>query len=393
MRGIRVNPGPAVWSLLTGILLAATPACLSAQGLLDRFRDPNDGSIDASAWMATAHGFLPVFSIVTEPAVGYGIAGGATFFHRKEGWTLEEGREAFRTGQRQSPPSVSAPGGMYTLGGSWVVGGGHRGIWKNDRIRYQGGGGFGSFELAVVGTGDSSADKELPYTIEGWGLVQSLAFRISDLDLFWGIEYRIVGSEVTFDTAEIDPDLNVPGSSFRTAGLGFSLLFDSRNNTFTPDRGLYLKTQLSRQDHLFGGEADYWSGYAYGLFFTQPVPSWVLGLRLEGRFAQEASPFWDLPSVGMRGIPAMKYIGQQMALTEAEVRWDLTSRWSLLAFGGVGWTWTTRAEEDLTRKMESGGMGFRYLLARAFGLRAGIDVAYSHSGWAWYTTIGSAWLK
>ena len=170
-------------------------------------------------------------------------------------------------------------------------------------------------------------------------------------------------------------------------------MFDSRNNSFTPDRGLYLKTQLSRQDDLFGGEADYWSGYAYGLFFTQPAPSWVLGLRLEGRFAQEASPFWDLPSVGMRGIPAMKYIGQRMALTEGEVRWDLATRWSLLAFGGVGWTRNTRAEEDLTRRVESGGMGFRYLLARAFGLRAGIDVAYSHSGWAWYTTMGSAWLK
>lgn len=33
----------------------------------------------------------------------------------------------------------------------------------------------------------------------------------------------------------------------------------------------------------------------------------------------------------------MKYIGQEMALTEAEVLWDLATRWSLLAFGGVGW--------------------------------------------------------
>ena len=250
------------------------------------------------AWaegLATAHGFLPIFSLVTEPAVGYGIAGGAAFFHRKEGWTLEDAREAFRTGQRQSPPSISAPVGLYTLNGSWAVGGGHRGIWKNDRIRYLGGAGYGSFELAVAGKGDQSADQELPYTIEGRGLVQSLAFRISDLDWFWGFEYRIVRSKVTFDTEEIDPGLNVPSSSFRTAGLGFSLLFDSRNNTFTPDRGLYLKTQLARQDDIFGGEADYWSGQAYGLFFTQPVTSLVLGLRLEGRFAQEASPFGDYP--------------------------------------------------------------------------------------------------
>jgi hypothetical protein len=61
--------------------------------------------------------------------------------------------------------------------------------------------------------------------------------------------------------------------------------------------------------------------------------------------------------------------------------------------GGVGWTRNTRAEENLTRSVESGGMGFRYPLARAFGLRDGIDVAYSQSGWAWYMTMGSAWLK
>ena len=394
MRRNPVNPGFAVRCLLTGLLLAATPVCVSAQGFLDRFRDPDDGKFDTSEWMATAHGFLPVFRLVTEPAVGYGVAGAAAFFHRPEGWTLEDAREAFRAGRRQRPPSISAPAGMYTLNGSWAVGVGHLGIWRNDRIRYQGGGGYGSFELAVAGIGDRSADREeRAYTIEGWGLVQKLAFRISDLDLFWGVDYRIVESEVTFETPGIDPGLNVPSKDFRTAGLGLSLIYDSRNNIFTPDRGLFLKAQLARQDDIFGGEADYWSGQAHSLFFINPLPSWVLGLRLEGGFAEEESPFWDLPSVGMRGIPVMKYLGRKMALTEGEVRWDMTARWSLLAFGGFAWTWNTVLETDFNRTVESGGLGFRYLLARAFGLRAGIDVAYSESGWAWYITMGSAWLK
>jgi hypothetical protein len=81
-----------------------------------------------------------------------------------------------------------------------------------------------------------------------------------------GVEYRIVGSELTFDTPGIVPGLNLPSRDFRTAGLGLSLIFDSRNSTFTPDRGIYLKAQLSRQDDLFGG-----------------------------RFAQEDSPFGTFP--------------------------------------------------------------------------------------------------
>jgi hypothetical protein len=98
------------------------------------------------------------------------------------------------------------------------------------------------------------------------------------LDVFWGLEYRIVGSKVTFDTSETIPGLNLPSRDFRTAGLGFALLFDSRNNTFTPDRGLLLKAQL----------------------------------------AQEASPFWDYPfrcGVGFRSPGATSLHTGSLSLT------------------------------------------------------------------------------
>ncbi len=41
--------------------------------------------------------------------------------------------------------------------------------------------------------------------------------------------------------------------------------------------------------------------------------------------------------------------------------------------------------------MAGGGAGFRYLLARAFGLRGGLDFAYGTDGFAFYVTVGSAW--
>ena len=39
------------------------------------------------------------------------------------------------------------------------------------------------------------------------------------------------------------------------------------------------------------------------------------------------------------------------------------------------------------------GAGFRYLLARLFGIRAGIDVARGPEDWALYIVVGSAWGK
>jgi hypothetical protein len=41
----------------------------------------------------------------------------------------------------------------------------------------------------------------------------------------------------------------------------------------------------------------------------------------------------------------------------------------------------------------SAGGGFRYLLARLFGLKMGIDVARGPEDWAFYVVFGSAWLR
>jgi hypothetical protein len=92
----------------------------------------------------------------------------------------------------------------------------------------------------------------------------------------------------------------------------------------------------------------------------------------------------------MRGIPAQRYVGQNMVQLEAELRWDWTERWSLVGFGGLGWTEADIAEEISSRSVGAGGGGFRYLIARAFGLRAGMDLAYGEDGFAFYITTGSA---
>src|SRR4051812_20337949 len=52
-----------------------------AQTTGSRFRDPEDGKLDLSRFLAQPRAFLPVPLIVTEPAVGYG-AGLAGMFVR-----------------------------------------------------------------------------------------------------------------------------------------------------------------------------------------------------------------------------------------------------------------------------------------------------------------------
>jgi hypothetical protein len=92
----------------------------------------------------------------------------------------------------------------------------------------------------------------------------------------------------------------------------------------------------------------------------------------------------------MRGVPALRYQGDQMASLQAELRWQFFERWSVV---GCGATRTERQRCIATQDVTGGGFGFRYELARKFGLHAGIDVAASPGTTALYFTVGNAWLR
>jgi hypothetical protein len=49
---------------------------------LDDLKDSEDGALDLSYWLAEKKGFLPLLMPITEPAIGYGLAGAAMFLHQ-----------------------------------------------------------------------------------------------------------------------------------------------------------------------------------------------------------------------------------------------------------------------------------------------------------------------
>jgi hypothetical protein len=121
-------------------------------------------------------------------------------------------------------------------------------------------------------------------------------------------------------------------------------------------------------------------------------PSWVLGLRGDGAFSGGDIPFYMLPRIDQRGISLSRYQGQHTISTEAEIRWDFTPRWSLVGFAGVGWTAQSSLDDfDLGDGHAAVGTGFRYLISRVFGIRTGMDFAWSEDDFAFYFTTGTAW--
>jgi hypothetical protein len=70
-------------------------------------------------------------------------------------------------------------------------------------------------------------------------------------------------------------------------------------------------------------------------------------------------------------------------------------RWSGVAFAGGGTTRSTgeHLEAAATQHVGSGGVGFRYELARKFGLDVGMDVAHSSGTTAVYLVVGNSWFR
>jgi hypothetical protein len=115
----------------------------------------------------------------------------------------------------------------------------------------------------------------------------------------------------------------------------------------------------------------------------------VVGLRCDGDLTWGDVPFYALPFVQLRGIPAFRYQGQRAGEGEIDLRVRVYKRWSLVGFFGLGWTDGSSTSED--GPIPAGGGGFRYLLARELGMQAGIDVARGPEDTVFYIQVGSAW--
>ncbi|MBB5409962.1 hypothetical protein HDG34_003915 [Paraburkholderia sp. HC6.4b] len=117
----------------------------------------------------------------------------------------------------------------------------------------------------------------------------------------------------------------------------------------------------------------------------------ILGLRLDTKFSTGDIPFYAQPYVDLRGVQKGRYQDRNALAAEAELRWDVTPRWSLLGFSGVGKAYGRLQSFSQAQNVQSVGAGFRYLIARKLGVSIGIDVAHSKDQNAFYIQVGSAW--
>ena len=367
----------------------------------DALFSKEDGAFDVSDYLATKYGFMPVPVIITEPAVGYGAGLTMLFLHDSFGESMAK---------RKSPPSMSGIMAMATENGTWAGGAFHLGYWNEDSIRSTTAAAYlnvnADFHLSIL-----EQNVPIDMNINGYFAYQELMFRIAGSDFFLGGNY-MYSDTTSKSNNQLPPilpttDPKSPEAEFKMGGLAGIVQYDTRDTTFTPSEGLFAKATLRRFDENLGGSENFWRYGAKAFYFIPIGNPIVLGLRMEGEGVHTSEgdnvPFYANPAINMRGIPATRYQGEKMLLGELQLRWEFINRWNLVAFGGGGKVFgeQIRIFDILPPKSISlqdadfhpaGGLGFRYELARKFGMWGGMDFATSEeNNFAFYFTVGSAW--
>lgn len=361
---------------------AITACALPAAALPEKFVDAEDGQLDLSDYLLRYRGALPIPIIVTEPAVGYG--GGLALAYFSQSFE-EQARISRERGERVEPPDISILAGLKTENGTWAGGAAYAGFWDQDRWRYVGGVGKVQLHLDYFSvSGDGRA-----YVLDGKGLIQQLLRRVGETHWFAGARYVHLSSQSRFDRPSPD---DVPRRELDTSigKLGFVMDYDARDNIFTPNGGSFAEMEMAFARGAFGSDSQYQTLYARG-YHWQPLGDFVLGVRGDARISSGDVPFYAQPYIDLRGVPAARYQDKNTLVAEVEARWNLNSRWALVAFGGAGKAYGRRQTWDEAKTVGAGGVGFRYLIARKLGMYAGLDVAHSATDSAVYITAGSAW--
>lgn len=371
--------------------LAMVLACttVNAESFLEDMIDPEDGWVDGGKFLLEyPYAVLPVPIIITEPAVGTGLGVAAVHFHDARKDTPSDERDSRG---RIIPRSVSAAALGATDNGTAFIGGGHFGFYNQGDTRYEGLIGYADVFMDFYGTSENSNDDGFSFNSQAAILNQVLAFRLGESNWFAGGAYRFMSTDTRFKLQEDIPGVDDDVLESNNAAVAAVFIYDSLENQYTPGSGILSDLQIARFDEAVGGDFNYDQVTWLNQVHFPLDEKWRLGVRLDMDMADGRLPFYAVPYIELKGIPALRYQGKKVVTTEVKLNWEVHPRWQVEAFVGAG-----RAAENVDDLSDSPsrvsrGVGFRYMGVRRLGLNMGIDYAKGPEDDVVYISFGTRW--
>ncbi|MGL1863462.1 MAG: BamA/TamA family outer membrane protein [Pseudodesulfovibrio sp.] len=360
------------------------PACFADGDVnwLDQMDSSSDVAEEQGSTFSDRIVVTPVPMV--NPTLQAGIIGLGMYMHPEGDFGNDEGRTDNAT--RQSITGLAA---MATTNKSWATGVFHKGFYDDDRYRGSVYLAYGDFNLKYYGVGDDSIlrDRPLKYSAKVTAFQPKFYFRVAD-NWYVGPKYSVFKWDIGMNFSDLHSSLPDIKHTFTTAGLGLAGEWDTTDHSIYATDGGKFEFSVMDYDDRWGGDFEYGkleTNYNHYWTMTKRL---VLAARYDLNLSTGSTPFFDMPSLHLRGFPYAQYIDKQSSSIQGEARYKLTKRWSTNVFAGVGWIGTTPDELYSRPIIPTGGVGLRYLIAEEEKMNLGMDIAFGPDSKAVYFSVG-----
>lgn len=352
------------------------------------------GDVDSTSKAKAKRGEFVIAPIpVINPTVGNGLALGIGYLYHLDKDDVK------------SPPSITGVGGFRTSNGTRGGVIAQKFVLKQNKYRLLLVGGRANIHYNFFGIGAEAGDLgvSIPIEVTGKGFLIDASMRVFRKNWFAGVRYYVMRSTVNVDRSNITsgpglfpgrpqiPEIDV---NLRTGGLGPTLEYDSRSDSFYPRAGEQFRFQASFHGRAVAGRRVYETYATFYNKYYSLAPRQVLAAHVAGCYATGSVPFYDLCVLGqskdIRGYDVGRYIDRVMIVSQAEYRLELRKRLGAVAFFGAGEVarkWSNLRTDALK---PGGGFGLRFRLTKESHINLRLDYAWGIGSKGLYMGVSEA---
>lgn len=111
------------------------------------------------------------------------------------------------------------------------------------------------------------------------------------------------------------------------SGVTLLTQYENFNNILSPSKGVNIELNLRSYFKFLGSDANSQKLTFSSIGYVPVMDRWVSGFSLESNFASQITPFFMLPYLNLRGVPAMRFQGEFTLLAETEQYVRVYKRW------------------------------------------------------------------
>jgi outer membrane protein assembly factor BamA len=185
-------------------------------------------------------------------------------------------------------------------------------------------------------------------------------------------------------------------NGYHVSGLGASLTFDTRNNAFAPDKGVFLQGYFNHFAAIFGSDYNYTNYVVDMRWFLRTYKRQVLALQGYMFMNSGTVPLRSLASFGgansMRGYYDGRFRDKDQVVLQAEYRVPVYGRLGAAGFAGIG-NVSHNCDYFSTQAIKySYGAGLRIALNKSEKLNLRLDYGIGRGGHSkgFYFQLGEA---